>query len=311
MLDLVIRGKRVLAEGIHEFELVSADGSDLPAFTAGGHLPVETPSGAMRQYSLSNHPSERDRYVIGVKLETEGRGGSRSMVESAAIGDTLKSLEPANDFPLEEASSYILIAGGIGITPILSMARVLTAQAKTFQLIYCTRSPELTAYRDVLTSGDIAGDITIHHDDGDPDKVFDFWELLETPTKAHIYCCGPKPLLEEVLGVTGHWPANAVHFEDFKPVEIFRAADAAFDVTLAQSGKTVTVPVGSTVLEALRDAGVKVPSSCESGTCGTCKTRYLSGTVDHRDLVLMPEEKGDHVMICVSRADEGGLVLDL
>lgn len=311
MLDLTIRGKRLLAEGIYEFELVSADGSVLPGFSAGGHLPIETPSGAMRQYSLSNDPSERDRYVIGVKLETEGRGGSRSMIEDTAEGDTLKALEPANDFPLQEAPDYILIAGGIGITPILCMARALTAQRKPFKLIYCTRSPELTAYQDVLTSDEVAGDVTIHHDDGDLDKVYDFWELLETPTKAHIYCCGPKPLLEEVLGVTGHWPAGAVHFEDFKPVEIFRAADVAFDVTLAKSGQTVSVPVESTILEALRNAGVKTPSSCESGTCGTCKTRYLSGNVDHRDLVLMPEEKSDHVMICVSRADGEGLVLDL
>ena len=311
MLDLTIRGKRLLAEGIYEFELVSADGNDLPEFTAGSHLPIETPSGAMRQYSLSNDPSERDRYVIAVKLEPEGRGGSRSMIEETAEGDGLKSLEPANDFPLVDAPGYILGAGGIGITPILGMARALTAQGKPFQLIYCTRSPELTAYRDVLTSDEVAGEVTIHHDDGDPDKVYDFWDLFETPTKAHIYCCGPKPLLEEVLGVTGHWPANAVHFEDFKPVEMFRAADVAFDVTLAKTGATVSVPVGSTILDALRAAGIKTPSSCESGTCGTCKTGYLSGNVDHRDLVLMPEEKAEKIMICVSRADEKGLVLDL
>jgi len=311
MLDLVIRGKRVLAEGIYEFELVSADGSDLPEFTAGGHLPIETPSGGMRQYSLSNDPAERGRYVIGVKLEPEGRGGSRSMIEDTAEGDHVAALPPANDFPLEDAPAYILIAGGIGITPILAMARVLTAQGKPFRLIYCTRSPAATAYADVLSSGALAGEITIHHDGGDPDKVYDFWDLLEVPTKAHVYCCGPKPLMEEVKGVTGHWPANAVHFEDFKPVEMFRAADVAFDVTLAKSGRTVPVPAGSTILEALRAVGVKVPSSCESGTCGTCKTHYLSGTVDHRDLVLMPEEKAGKIMICVSRADEGGLVLDL
>lgn len=311
MLELAIRGKRLLAEGIYEFELVSTDGTELPEFSAGGHLPVETPSGAMRQYSLSNAPTERDRYVIGVKLEPEGRGGSRSMIEETSEGDVLKALPPANDFPLADAPSYILIAGGIGITPILCMARVLTAREKPFTLIYCTRSPEVTAYRDVLTAGGLTGEITIHHDGGDPDKVYDFWDLLETPTKAHVYCCGPKPLMEEVRGVTGHWPESAIHFEDFKPVEVFRAADVAFKVTLAKSGMTISVPVGSTILDALRTAGVKTPSSCESGTCGTCKTAYLSGNVDHRDLVLMPEEKADRIMICVSRADEGGVVLDL
>ena len=166
--------------------------------------------------------------------------------------------------------------------------------------------------RDELTSGALKGEVTIHHDDGDPDKVFDFWDLLETPTKAHVFCCGPKPLMEEVKGVTGHWPAGAVHFEDFKPVEMFRAADVAFDVTLAKTGLTVSVPVGSTILDALRQAGIKTPSSCESGTCGTCKTRLLEGEADHRDMVLMDEEKVDKIMICVSRACSGGrLVLDL
>lgn len=311
MMDLVIRGKREIAEGIWEFELTAADGSGLPPFTAGGHLSLETPSKAMRHYSLSNICTERHRYVIAVKHEPDSRGGSRSMVEETEIGSTLKVDQPGNDFPLVDAPTYVLIAGGIGITPILSMARQLSAEGKPFQVIYCTRSAQQAAYLDVLHSDEITGDVIIHHDGGDLDQVYDFWDHFERPSNAHIYCCGPKPLMEEVRGMTGHWPESAVHFEDFKPVEVVRADDVAFQVHLSQSGKTLTVPADRTILETVREAGVSAVSSCESGTCGTCKTRYSAGVVEHRDMVLMPEEKSSCIMICVSRAKEGDLTLDL
>ncbi len=310
-MDLEIRAKREIALGIWEFELVAPDGTDLPPFTAGGHLSIETPSKAMRHYSLSNNPSERHRYVIAVKHEAQSRGGSRSMVKETSVGDRLRVDQPGNDFPLVDAPGYILVAGGIGITPILSMARYLTDQGKPFILIYCTRSPEMAAYLDVLSGAAVAGEIIIHHDEGDLDQVYDFWDHFELPTKAHVYCCGPAPLMEEVRGMTGHWPEPAVHFEDFKPVEVVRADDVAFQVHLSKSGKVVEVPADRTVLEALRDAGISVVSSCESGTCGTCKTRYSAGEVDHRDMVLMDEEKSDHIMICVSRVKAGDLTLDL
>ncbi len=311
MMELKVADKRELADGIWLFELVDPAGADLPAFEAGGHVPVETPSGAMRHYSLSNDPAERHRYQIAVKLEPESRGGSRSMVENVAVGDLLKVDAPGNDFPLGEAPDYLLIAGGIGITPILAMARKLTGDGKSFRMVYCTRSAEQTAFLDVLNSGDLSGEIVVHHDGGDPDLLFDFWDLLENPSKTHVYCCGPKALMEEVRGMTGHWPESAVHFEDFQPVEKVRAEDAAFKVTLARSGRVVEVPADCTILEALRLNGVRTTSSCESGTCGTCKTGLLEGKPDHRDMVLMDEEKDDHIMICVSRSAGGDLVLDI
>jgi len=233
------------------------------------------------------------------------------MVEETEIGSTLKVDQPGNDFPLVDAPNYLLIAGGIGITPILSMARQLSAEGKPFQVIYCTRSAHQAAYLDVLHSDEITGEVIIHHDMGDLDQVYDFWDHFERPSNTHIYCCGPKPLMEEVRGMTGHWPESAVHFEDFKPVEVVRADDVAFQVHLSKSGKTLTVPADRTILETVREAGVSAVSSCESGTCGTCKTRYSAGTVDHRDMVLMPEEKSSCIMICVSRAKEGDLTLDL
>jgi phthalate 4,5-dioxygenase reductase subunit len=311
MMDLLIHGKREIAEGIWEFELTAADGSDLPPFTAGGHLSLETPSKAMRHYSLSNDPAERHRYIIAVKREADSRGGSRSMVEDTQIGDTIKVDQPGNDFPLVDAPRYLLIAGGIGITPILSMARHLSAQDKPFEVIYCTRAAEQAAYLDVLQSDAIKGAVIVHHDQGNLEHVYDFWDHFERPSDAHIYCCGPKPLMEEVRGMTGHWPEPAVHFEDFKPVDVVRADDVAFDIHLSKSGKTLTVPADRTILETIRDAGISTVSSCESGTCGTCKTRYSAGNVDHRDMVLMPEEKSSCIMICVSRAEDGDLTLDL
>lgn len=311
MLDLKVAEKRRLAEGIWLFDLVHPEGNDLPPFTAGGHIPVRTPSGAMRHYSLSNNPSERHRYQIAVKHEPNSRGGSRSMVEDTAVGVLLSVDEPGNDFPLGDAPDYLLIAGGIGITPILAMARQLTDQGKSFHLVYCSRSADQAGFLDVLNSDAVNGKITIHHDGGDPDAVYDFWDLLETPSKTHVYCCGPKPLMEEILGMTGHWPESAIHFEDFSPVERTRAEDKAFSVTLAKSGQTVDVAADQTILEALREAGFKTVSSCESGTCGTCKTGLLEGQADHRDMVLMDEEKSGQIMICVSRSTDGDLVLDL
>jgi phthalate 4,5-dioxygenase reductase subunit len=308
---LVIKRKIPLAEGIWGFELVAPDGGDLHPFTAGAHLAVRTPSGAMRHYSLANDPRETDRYVLGVKAEAGGRGGSRSLAEETAEGDTLAVSAPKNDFTLEPAPAYLLIAGGIGITPILSMARQLKRLGTPFKLIYCTRGPEVTAFRDELTSPAFAPHVILHHDGGDPDRAYDFWSLCETPRKAHIYCCGPKPLMEEVRGVTGHWPAGSVHFEDFSAdVDAVQADDTPFTVRNARTGKTYEIPADQTILETLRAAGEDMASSCESGTCGTCKTVLVDGDVDHRDMVLSDSERLEYVMICVSRARGDTLVLD-
>ena len=216
---------------------------------------------------------------------------------------------PGNEFPLKEASKYLLIAGGIGITPIYSMAQKLDEDGKDFSIIYCTRSPEETAYRAELEEA-FGRRVRFHHDGGDPDKAYDFWDHFAEPKPMHVYCCGPKPLMDAVKDISGHWPEGRVNFEDFKPVEVTRADDVAFAVELAKSGRTITVPADRSILEALRDAGIDTPSSCESGTCGTCKTHLIAGDVDHRDMVLMDEEKGDTIMICVSRARGDELVLE-
>jgi phthalate 4,5-dioxygenase reductase subunit len=302
--------RRELTPDIAEFTLVAADGQSLPDFTPGAHITVQTPSGAMRRYSLVGTGEEPESYVIAVKREPDSRGGSRSMHEQVQEGTELTVEPPENEFPMKDAPKYLLIAGGIGITPIYSMAQKLAEEGKVFSIIYCTRSPEQTAYREELQAA-FPGKVKLHHDNGDPAKAYDFWDHFAEPQTMHVYCCGPKPLMEEIKAVSGHWPEGRVNFEDFKPVEVVRADDHEFKVELARSGQTVTVPADKSILEALRENGFKTPSSCESGTCGTCKTRFLSGEPDHRDMVLMDEEKADTIMICVSRAKSGDLVLDL
>jgi phthalate 4,5-dioxygenase reductase subunit len=308
---LRIAGKSALADGIVLFELVAADGGDLAPFESGAHVTVETRSGKRRQYSLCNDPAERHRYQLAVKAERAGRGGSLSLIEETEQGGEIMVSTPDNSFPLVEAPGYIFVAGGIGITPIMSMVRHLEARGQAnYRLIYCTRDPAVTAFLDDLSSPPYSDRVTVHHDGGDPDRVFDFWEIFETPGKAHVYCCGPTPLMEEVRGVTGHWPQSAIHFEDFaSDVEALRPDDRAFTLRHADTGEIVEIPADQTILDTLRAAGHRLASSCESGTCGTCKTVLVSGAADHRDMVLTTEEKEGHVMICVSRALSDELVL--
>lgn len=296
------------ATDIAEFTLALPDGGALPPFTPGAHITVQTPGGAMRRYSLLNDGDAPTSYVIAVKREADSRGGSASMHDALEEGSTLQVDPPENDFELVDASRYLLIAGGIGITPILSMARKLSTDGKPFKLIYCTRSEAETAYRDEVKAMPGA---TVHHDNGDIDAFYDFWDHFETPGSEHVYCCGPAPLMEEIKAISGHWTEGRVHFEDFAGVDVVREDDIAFTVTLADSGRKIEVPADRSILEALREVGEHTVSSCESGTCGTCKCRLVEGEADHRDLVLMDEEKDDYIMICVSRAKSGDLVVDL
>lgn len=305
-----VERRRDLTPSIAEFTLAPLDGVELPSFDPGAHITLETPSGAMRRYSLVNDGANPKTYVVAIKREPQSRGGSSSMHDEAKEGYELKVEPPENDFPLTDVQKYLLIAGGIGVTPIYAMARHLDKKGKLLRIIYVSRSAEEAAYLDELKK-DYEGRMIVHHDNGDPSNVYDFWDDLATPRATHVFCCGPKPLMEEIKAVSGHWPEGRIHFEDFKPVDVVRKDDTPFEVVLKKSGTTVTVPADRSILEALRDAGYPTMSSCESGTCGTCKTRLLEGEGDHRDLVLMDEEKSDYIMICVSRAKSGSLVLDL
>jgi phthalate 4,5-dioxygenase reductase component len=302
-----------VAEGIRSFELVQADGSELPTFTAGSHVKVQTPNGSLRKYSLCNDPAERHLYVITVKREAAGQGGSLSMHEQLRVGDTLPTSVPDNAFPLvENARSYLFIAGGIGITPIMSMIRSFgELPPAPWKLYYLTRDPGKAAFVDELTQPALRKNVVVHHSHGDPAKAFDLWPILEKPGTGHIYCCGPRRLMEAVRDMTGHWSAGRVHFESFNEGGGVKPDDQPFTVALARSAREFEVGVGKSILGTLREHGLNAPSSCESGTCGTCRTVLLEGEADHRDMVLMPEEMESQIMICVSRAKSARLVIDL
>lgn len=302
------------AEDIQLFEFVSPDGGDLPEFSAGAHLLIKVPNGLLRRYSIASDPHERDRYLIAVKREAGGGGGSISLVDDTKVGDELLVSAPRNDFSLAgNPASYLFIAGGIGITPILSMIRFLRSSGgRPYKLYYLSRTPAMTAFREELSGPEYRGKVVVHHDHGDPDRSYDLWPVLEQPKGAHLYCCGPRGLMEAVRDMTGHWSSSSVHFEDFGAGKASRAADdVPFKVRLARSGDLIDVPAGVTALEALRGKGHMIPSSCESGTCGTCRVGLVEGEVDHRDLVLSDHERVKAMLVCVSRAYSPELVLDL
>jgi phthalate 4,5-dioxygenase reductase subunit len=307
----VTRAERIAAD-IHAFEFRHPGPDGLPAWSAGSHICVRSPNGSVRKYSLCNDPADRDRYLIAVKRDPGGRGGSVDLVDNTRVGDMVEITAPHNAFDLDpKAQSFIFIAGGIGITPLISMARALNADGRRYRLYYLTRSREHTAFAGELAGEDFRGKVVFHHDGGEPDNSFDLWPILEKPSAAHVYCCGPRPLLEAVRDMTGHWSKASIHFESF--IDAGAAAkpdDKAFTVVLAKSGDRVEVAPGVSILDAMRERGHDAPSSCESGTCGTCRTPLLAGEADHRDLVLMDDEKATQIMICVSRAVSPEITID-
>ena len=314
MLPLLVVRKETIAKDTVLFELQSPNGTPLPSFTAGAHIAVQVPSGAMRHYSLCSDPNRTDVYQLTVKREAEGRGGSQSLVDHVHVGNMLLTGAPSNLFNLHGAAkSFIFVAGGIGITPIRSMIYALQAEGlRNFKLYYLTRTPQAAAFLDELSAPELARHVVVHHTGGDPSKTFDLWSLFEKPVPGvHVYCCGSKRLMDEVKDMTGHWPSSAVHFESFGADTKPHPDDKPIEVVLDQTRLTVQVPVNKSILDTLREHNIRVPSSCESGTCGSCKVRLLEGEPDHRDLCLLPEEQNSYIMVCVSRARSEKLVLDL
>jgi len=311
MLLRVTRNDAV-ADGIHLLEFREAGGTPLPEFSAGAHIGVRVPNGLLRKYSLCNDPAERHRYQIAVKREDNGRGGSRSLIDDVKAGDELRVTAPVNDFGLPpRAQDFLFIAGGIGITPMMAMIKQVVAEGKRFRLFYCSRSPQTTAFREELGAPKFKDAVTIHYDQGDPSRSLNLRPILaERKNREHLYCCGPRPLMEAVRAMTDHWSPTAVHFEAFSEAETHKADDKSFKIKLARSGAVLDVPTTKTILEVLREHGLEVPSSCETGTCGTCRTKMLAGEADHRDLVLADHERKDNIMICVSRARGEEITID-
>lgn len=302
---------RQVARSVRAFELVAADGRALAPFTPGAHVDVQVPTGQIRQYSLCGEPRDTARYMIAVKREIPGRGGSASMHDDVEEGSILAVSGPRNNFPLAGAARRsVLIAGGIGVTPIVAMVRALATDGQNWELHYCARSePDAAFHHEVRALG--------------PERVRTYFSaapildvaalLRDQPDGTHVYCCGPAGLMEAVAAATAHWRPGCVHFEWFTAPEQEAETAASFEVELAQSRRVLIVPEDRSVLEVLRANGVAVPSSCEEGVCGTCETAVLAGEVEHRDRLLSPAERGASrtMMICVSRARSGRLVLDL
>lgn len=309
--------KRVEAVDICSFELVQVDGKPLPGFSAGSHIDVHLPNGLTRQYSLCNDPSETHRYLIGVLKDPGSRGGSRAMHELVGEGDTLSISAPKNHFPLARgARRSLLLAGGIGITPILCMAERLAVAGEDFDLHYGSRSQERMAFQGRIRQSSFSSRAVFHFDDGDDAQKLDLGALLDRPSAdVHLYVCGPKGFMDAVLGMARakSWPEEHLHYEFFSGQPIKSDSDGSFQVKLASSGKLVLVPKDKTVVQALSEAGVAVPTSCEQGVCGTCLTRVLEGEPEHRDMYLSPQEQAvnDQFLPCCSRSKSPVLTLDL
>ena len=316
-LSVRVARKAQEATDICTFELVAVDGGALPAFSAGSHVDVQLPGGLTRQYSLCNDSAESHRYLIGVLLDPASRGGSKAMHEQVAPGQVLQISAPKNHFPLaHDARRSLLLAGGIGVTPILCMAERLAITGADFAMHYCTRSRVRTAFHERIAASSFADKVAFHFDDGTPEQKFDLATVLAKPRDGtHLYVCGPKGFMDAILGTARAqaWPEAQLHYEFFSAEPVKSDSDASFDVKLASSGRIIKVAKDKSITQALADAGIEVQTSCEQGVCGTCLTRVIEGVPDHKDLYLTPEEQAanDQFTPCVSRAKTPVLVLDL
>jgi ferredoxin-NADP reductase len=312
-MQLRVRSITYLAEAINGYELVDPRGRDLPRFAAGAHIDLRF-GDLVRQYSLCNDPAERRGYCIAVLREDASRGGSHHLHDTVRAGDLVEVSMPRNNFPLEPAvERHLLIAGGIGIAPIMSMIAELRRRRADFQLHYCTRSAAQTAFRDDLALIAADGRVHFHYDGGDPARGLDIGAVLRDPPQGtQLYYCGPAGLMSEAAEATKGWPAGTVHCEYFTTPPVAAVLeDKPFRVRLAKRGVEYEIPVGQTITGVLRRHGITVPTSCELGYCGACVTRYIAGEPDHRDQVLREYGRGRFVLICCARSKTPVLHLDL
>jgi ferredoxin-NADP reductase len=311
--QLLVRSLAVEADGVLAVELVDPRGRELPSWEPGAHLDVHLRDGLSRQFSLAGDPRDRLRYRVGVLRETAGRGGSAYVHDVLRPGHTIEYVGPRNHFRLEPSPTYLFVAGGIGITPILPMLARAEAEGAAWTLLYGGRTAASMAFTAELAG---YGDrVTLHPQDSH--GLLDLDALLGTPRPdTLVYVCGPEPLLRAVEERMAAWPADSLHLERFAaPAQPARdvADEHAVEVVLAESGLTLAVGPETSILQAVLDAGVDVLHDCQEGICGSCETKVIEGEVDHRDYVLTAKEKAasECMMLCVSRACGKRLVLGL
>ncbi len=298
------------ADGVISLELAAADGSVLPVFEPGAHVDLHLPSGTKRQYSLCGDPADRSCYRVAIRAVSGGLS-SQFVHRKLRPGEMLAISQPRNNFPLAEAKNYIFVAGGIGITPLLPMMRELSARKKPWTLLYCNRTDEAAPFLSEVRA--LGGEICLHSS-ASGTRLDAAKRLGSVQPDTAVYCCGPERLMLAVEEATSGWPEGSIHFEWFAPRS--RPADetaGSFEAVCQASGMTVNVPADKSLLEALNDAGIPLPCSCQQGICGTCEVRVLAGEPDHRDSILSSAERAanETMMACVSRARSPRLVLDI
>jgi len=302
------------AEGILYFDVRSLDGQSLPTFDPGAHVSLHLPGGLVRSYSLMNRPCDHGRYLLGIKREPQSKGGSAWMHDVARVGTTLEVGPPLNHFALATGATHsVLIAGGIGITPLWSMVQQLEGSGASWELHYRARSRSSAALLEELGMPSLRDRVHLSFSDDPSSGRLDIAQVVgRAPNGTHLYCCGPTSMVDTFQGACASKNPENVHFEYFASKEA-PATEGGFTVRLAKSGTSVPVSSGQTILDSLKACGVSVPSSCQQGVCGACETRVLAGKPDHRDLVLSDAEKeaGLTMIICCSGSLTDVLELDL
>ncbi|SNR53235.1 Ferredoxin-NADP reductase [Haloechinothrix alba] len=299
------------ARDVLSLELVDPAGGALPEWEPGAHLDVGLGDGMRRQYSLCGDPGDRTRFRVAVRREEAGRGGSRRVHEQLRPGDFVDVRGPRNHFRLEKANGYLFLAGGIGITPILPMVAAAEAAGRPWRLVYRGRDRASMPFAGELGRYGKRVSLLPGDESDRPDVSGLVTELVTgLGTGGLVYCCGPAPLLDEAAACC---PAEYLRVERFAAPEQVDFPSGAFEVRLATTGRTVTVPAERSVLDVLLDEGCDVPNDCREGICGSCETKVLDGSVEHRDHVLTEKERrsGGTMMVCVSRAARERLVLEV
>lgn len=315
-LNAFVHTLRFEAEDTISVELRPVGGGEFPPFTPGSHIDLHLPNGMERSYSLCNSADERHRYVVGVLKDRASRGGSRCVHEQLRIGMPIVISTPRNNFPLQETAGHtVLVAGGIGITPLLCMARRLRDLRRSFELLYFARSRASAAFLDELKAMEVPMHLHFDAEKGGPPDLKALLAARPPAADLHLYACGPTPMLDAFEKFSAELGHENAHVERFAAVEHKPAEDAraTFTVELARSGKSFTVVPGKSILDTLLEGGIEVDHSCCEGVCGSCETKVLAGEPDHRDSILSVKERASNkvMMLCVSGCKSASLSLDL
>lgn len=314
LYDVVVKNRHVEGGNIAVMEFESATSATLPKVEAGAHIDVHLPNGMVRQYSLCQNPNDEGKFRLGILRDPESRGGSISAFNEIKDGMQIQVSEPKNLFPLLKAKHSVLIGGGIGITPLITMAYQLAHEGESFELHYCGASPEKCAFVDEIKNGELAQYTTFHFkSEGASHRAFFESAIKDIDLESHIYTCGPVGFMDWVinLATTHDFPEQQIHKEYFQ-VETDTSGDS-FEVVAERSGKIIMVEAGETILQALAKEGIDIEMSCEQGVCGTCMCDVIEGEPDHRDVYFTDEEKAsnEQILVCCSRSKTPRLVLDI